>query len=70
MSKTCVSLALYAKRQDPLYSLPILKNPFQRLAMDIFGPLKKTQIGNKYILVAMDYTTKWPEAFALKNVTA
>ena len=54
----------------PLHSLPILKNPFQRLAMNIFGPLKKTRIGNKYILVAMDYTTKWPEAFALKNATA
>ena len=53
----------------PLHSLPILKNPFQHLAMDIFGPLKKIQIGNKYILVAMDYTTKWPEAFALKNAT-
>ena len=38
------------------------------LAMDIFGPLKKTRTGKKYILVAMDYTTKWPEAFVLKQV--
>ena len=54
--------------QSPLHSLPILKNPFQRLAMDILGPLKKTRTWKKYILVAMDYTTKWPEAFALKQV--
>ena len=54
----------------PLHSLPILKNPFQHLAVDIFGPLKKTRTGKKYILVAMDYTTKWLETFALKNATA
>ena len=38
--------------------------------MDIFGPLRKIKSGNKYIMVAMDFTTKWPEAFALRNSTA
>ena len=37
--------------------------------MDNFGPLKKTRTGKKYILIAMDYTNKWPEAFVLKNTT-
>ena len=35
--------------------------------MDIFGPLARTKDGNKYILMAMDYATKWPEAYCLKN---
>ena len=43
--------------------------PFQRVAMDIFGPLKRTKSGNKYVLVVMDYATKWPEAFPLKNTS-
>ena len=70
----CESCPVYQKAsrtivtRAPLHSLPILKNPFQRLAMDILGPLKKTRTGKKSILVAMDYTTKWPEAFALKQV--
>ena len=54
----------------PLYPLPNLKTPFQRVAMDIFWPLKRTPSKNTYILVVMDYSTKWPEAFGLKNKTA
>ena len=54
----------------PLNPLPVIKEPFTRIAMDVFGPLNRTKAGNKYILVLMDYATKWPEAFVLRNVTA
>ena len=54
----------------PLNPLPVIKEPFTRIAMDVFGPLNRTKAGNKYILVLMDYVTKWPEAFALRNGTA
>ena len=54
----------------PLNPLPVIREPFTRIAMDVFGPLNRTKAGNKYILVLMDYATKWPEAFALRNVTA
>ena len=44
--------------------------PLQRVAMDILGPLPKTQAGNKYILVIGDYFTKWTEAFPMVNMEA
>ena len=44
--------------------------PFERIALDIVGPLPKTTRGNKYILVLRDYFTKWPEAFPLQNQEA
>src|SRR6266498_3499457 len=46
------------------------KAPFQRIGIDIVGPLMITRRGNRYIVMAMDYFTKWPIAKALKEVTA
>ncbi len=48
---------------------PILaKVPFQRIGIDIMGPLMITRRGNHYIVTAMNYFTKWPIAKALKEV--
>ena len=44
--------------------------PFERIGIDFVGPLERTEKGNKYILVATDYLTKWPEAKAMKEATA
>ena len=52
----------------PLQPLPIIKDLFSRVAMDVFDPLPRTKGGNKHVLVLMDYTSKWPEAHALKYV--
>ena len=43
---------------------------FQRVAMDILGPLPVTERGHKYVLVLGDYFTKWVEALPMPNMEA
>ena len=50
--------------------LPIIGEPFSRIAMDMVGPLPRSRSGNKYVLVLCDYATRYPEAIPLKNTDA
>ena len=53
-----------------MVSMPLIKQPFQRIAMDVVGPLPCTQRGNRFILTICDYATCYPEAIALPSVEA
>jgi IS30 family transposase len=53
-----------------LVRVPIIKKPFSKISFDIFGPLQRTKKGNQYILSICDVATRYPELFALKDITA
>lgn len=42
----------------------------ERVGIDVLGPFPRTDKGNRYILTAMDYFTKWPEAYSLPDQEA
>ena len=52
-------------RQAEMIPMPLIDRPFQRIAMDVIGPLPRTRSGHKYILTICDYATRYPEAIAL-----
>ena len=54
----------------PLIPLPIITEPFKKIAMDIVGPLPWSRSGNHYVLVICDYATRYPEAISLKSIDA
>ena len=69
--RTCDSCQRRGNKGGSGYLNPIkVGKPFERIGIDFVGPLEKTKKGNKYILVATDYLTKWPEAKAMKEATA
>jgi len=68
--KVCVSKqGPSGKGKSPLqiYNVGL---PFQRVQTDVLGPLPKTDLGNRFILVIVDCFTKWVEAFPVKNTRA
>ena len=51
-------------------SLPI-DQPFKRVAIDLVGPVAPaSDKGHRYILILVDYATRYPEAVPLKNIDA
>ena len=53
-----------------LMPLPITTRPNERVHMDLFGDLKCSDGGNKFILVCTDSFTKWTEVVPIPNKTA
>ncbi|CAF1289960.1 unnamed protein product [Didymodactylos carnosus] len=43
----------------------VVQSPWNTIGIDLPGPLPKTRGGNTYILVVIDYFTKWVELFPL-----
>ena len=50
--------------------LPVIDEPFKRIAMYIVGPLPRSRSEHRYVHVVCDYATRYPEAVAMKSIDA
>ena len=56
-------------RKAPVQSEPWVHIPFDKVAIDLIGPLYPvTNRGKRYILTVVDYATRYPEAVPLEKI--
>lgn len=58
------------KKTTPGYLAPTPSRSFYLVGCDCVGPLAEAPSGMKYMIVAVNYLTKWPIAVAVKEITA
>ena len=71
--KQCEACATYHRgptpRQGKLADFRV-GEPMERWGIDLTGPHPQSSAGHKYILTAIDYFSRWAEAFPLRNQEA
>ena len=60
----------YQKKQYGMMEPIRVGNAFDRIGIDIIGPLPKTKSSNQYIVVASDYLTKFAVLWPFRQATA
>ena len=70
--KGCLTCATYRgggrRTKAPLKSIPV-GGPFERVGVDLME-LPLTTLGNRYVMVFLDYLTKWVQAYPLPDQTS
>ena len=54
----------------PLRPLPLMEVPLERIGMDLIGPFPRSARGYRFVLVLVDYATRYPEAVPLRTISA
>ena len=60
----------YKQQHNPVGTLPIPDKPNERVHIDLFGPLKRSEGGKAYILVMTDAFSKYAELAVVSDKTA
>jgi len=71
--KSCVTCQRHSKTNPPIAPLSepeVISEHFEKMAMDVVGPLDRSRAGYSYILTAMDLATSYPFAYPMKGYTA
>lgn len=72
--ESCEQCQLRARRchvrQEEAHNIPTPSRPFYMIGCDAVGPINlPSKNGNRYLLVAIDYLTRWPVVAAVPNIS-
>ena len=69
--KRCEECMKFNNKKSATSNYPLMiGEAFERIGIDLMGPFEITQAGNKFIVVAIDYLTKYIELDAIKDKNA
>ena len=72
--RDCVACVVSGKSvrpvPGPLQPVPLPPGPWRKLALDFAGEFQAAPAHQRYLLVAMDYYTKWPEVALCGSATS
>lgn len=63
----CQRKKIIVHTKMPMKITSTAREPFEKISMDIVGPIAQSEKGNKYILTIMDELTKFAEAVPIKD---
>uniref|UniRef100_A0A0G4ICB7 Integrase catalytic domain-containing protein n=1 Tax=Chromera velia CCMP2878 TaxID=1169474 RepID=A0A0G4ICB7_9ALVE len=67
--RPCQKRRVQAPQRNP-QTVPVPTRPFQKVGIDVKGPLPTSRRGNQFIFILTCAFTRWPETFALPEVPA
>ena len=66
----CQRVTKKSPKKAPMVKRELVTVPFERVSVDLVGPLPKSKGGFQYLFTYIDNTSRWPEAEPLRNITA
>ena len=68
--QTCQRYKPECRKVAGMLQQTIVNRPWEMLGVDLMGPFPRSTAGNLYLLVFVDYYSRWVELFPLKKATA
>ena len=67
---TCQRVTKKNPKKAPMVAMEIVTVPFERVSIDLVGPLPKSRGGFQYLFTYIDNASRWPEAEPLRSITS
>ena len=67
---TCQRVSKVNPKKAPMVRREVVTVPFERVSIDLVGPLPKSRGGYKYLFTYIDNASRWPEAIPLRSITS